>query len=115
MFSARSWLRMAHGGGVAALVLMLMILVVHRLDAQPAAANSPHMEPTVTRVIPIQYRDAVELAAILRPHLGTCAVVTADPHTNALIITGKPSCLRFQYKQERARGADPSPRGRQLE
>jgi type II secretory pathway component GspD/PulD (secretin) len=67
------------------------------------------VEPTVTRVIPIQYRDATELAAILRPHLGACAVVTADPHTNALIITGVPSCFPFQHERKPSRPDDRSP------
>jgi type II secretory pathway component GspD/PulD (secretin) len=104
----------AHGGGVV-LSLIFVALMSPRVDARPVAADSPRREPTVTRVIPIQHRDAVELAAILRPHLGACAVVTADPHTNSLIITGVPSCLPFQHEEERSRTNDRSSPERQTE
>jgi type II secretory pathway component GspD/PulD (secretin) len=114
MLDRRPWLPRAHGGRVVR-VLILVALAVPRVDAHPATASSPHVEPTVTRVIPIQYRDAVELAAILRPHLGACAVVTADPHTNALIITGAPSCLPVQQEQKPSRPDDRSPSERHSE
>jgi Bacterial type II/III secretion system short domain len=114
MLDIRPWLPEAHGGGII-LVFILVALMGPGVDAYPAAAGSPHVEPTVTRVIPIKYRDAVELAAILRPHLGACAVVTADPHTNALIITGVPSCLPFQDKQKPSRPDDRPSSGRQPE
>ena len=55
-------------------------------------------EPTVTLVVPVNYRDATELSAILEHHLGPCATVSADARTNTVIITGTPSCLRFSQK-----------------
>ena len=92
-----------------ALVLILIILMGARVDAHPTAAGSPHTEPTVMRVIPVKHRDATELAAILRPHLGGCAVVTADPHTNSLIITGVPSCFAVQQERQPSQTDDRSP------
>ena len=117
MFRTWSWLLIAHRS-VVVLVFILMVVAVSRLDAHPASARSPdgkrQDEPIVTNVIPIKYRDATELATILRQHLEVrgCAVITADPHTNALIITGTQSCLRFQDEQESSRGADRPPTAR---
>jgi type II secretory pathway component GspD/PulD (secretin) len=74
---------------VALMVLLTGAPTVHGEDGRPDRA-----EPTVTYVIPIQYRDAAELAAVLQSHFGTCAVITADSRTNTLLITGTPSCLR---------------------
>lgn len=70
--------------------------------------------PTVTYVIPVQYRDATELAAVLQPHFGRCAVITADPRTNTLLITGTPSCLHRHQEREPSPGDDPSPPKQQL-
>jgi type II secretory pathway component GspD/PulD (secretin) len=114
MLGIRPWLPRSYRGGVV-LALIFVALMRPRVDAHPAAVGSPRVEPTVTRVIPVKYRDAVELAAILRPHLGACAVVTADPHTNALIITGAPSCLLFQHERNLSRTDDRSPSERQPE
>jgi len=66
-----------------------------RLQAQQAARQA---EPTVTHVVPVKYRDATELKAVLERHLGACAVVSADARTNTLLITGTPSCLQFFQK-----------------
>lgn len=105
--------------GMAAVVCMLGALAVSRSDAQHADEPPPQgerrAESTVTRVIPVQYRDAVELAVILRQHVGPCAVITADPHTNALIITSSPSCLQGQLERKRSRGEARPPSERQLE
>jgi type IV pilus assembly protein PilQ len=65
------------------------------LHAQQAAQQA---EPTVTHVVPIKYRDATALKAVLEQHLGTCAVVSVDARTNTLLITGTPSCLRSDGK-----------------
>ncbi len=51
-------------------------------------------QPVVTHVVPIKYRDAAELKAVLEPHLRACASLTVDARTNTLLITGTPSCLR---------------------
>ena len=114
MLGRQPWLPRSYRGWVV-LALICVALMRPRVDAHPAAAGSPRVEPTVTRVIPIQHRDATELAAILRPHLGACAVVTADPHTNSLIITGVPSCLPFQQERKPSRTDDQSPSERQPE
>jgi type IV pilus assembly protein PilQ len=64
-----------------------------RLRAQQLAAQS---EAVMTQIVPIKYRDATELQATLQQHFGACATISADPHTNTLIITGTPSCLRLR-------------------
>ena len=51
-------------------------------------------QPVVTQVVPIKYRDAAELKAVLEPHLRACASLTVDARTNTLLITGTPACLR---------------------
>ena len=101
-----------------ALSLLVLALAAPCLSAHPTSHSTPPAErraSMITRVIPIRYRDAVELAAILRPHLRRCAVVTADPHTNSLIITGMPSCFGFKDEEERSRGDDRAPSGRRRE
>lgn len=52
-------------------------------------------EPTITRVIAINYADAAVLKTHLDKLLGHCAVIGVDARTNTLIITGTPSCLRL--------------------
>ena len=84
---------------VAMMTLLAGSLAVHGEDRRHDST-----EPTVTYVIPIQYRDATELAAVLQPHFGACAVITADPRTNTLLITGTPSCLRHHQEREPSPG-----------
>jgi hypothetical protein len=43
--------------------------------------------------VPVKYRDAEELRAVIEQHLGACASVSADRRTNTLILTGTPACL----------------------
>ena len=52
------------------------------------------VEPTVTLVVPVNYRDATELSVLLERHLGACASVSADARTNTVILTETPSCLQ---------------------
>jgi type IV pilus assembly protein PilQ len=61
-----------------------------RLRARQLEAQA---EAAVTHVVPIKYRDAAELQALLQRQVGHCATVSAEPRTNTLIITGTPSCL----------------------
>lgn len=95
---------------VALMGVLAGVPTVHGEDGRQS-----HTEPTVTYVIPIQYRDATELAAILQPHFGRCAVITADPRTNTLLITGTPSCLGLHQEQEPSPGNDPPPLKQQLQ
>jgi type IV pilus assembly protein PilQ len=61
-----------------------------RLRARQLAAQA---EAVRTQIIPIKYRDAAELQAILQRQVGPCASISVDTRTNTLIITGTPSCL----------------------
>jgi type IV pilus assembly protein PilQ len=58
-------------------------------------------QPTVTRVITINYADAATLKSHLDNLLGHCAVIGADAHSNSLIITGTPSCLKVHHVPRR--------------
>jgi type IV pilus assembly protein PilQ len=62
-----------------------------RVQARQVAAQA---EPTITRVVPVNYAKATELKAQLEKVLGACATIAADSRTNTLILTGTPSCLR---------------------
>lgn len=53
-------------------------------------------EPIVTRVIPVKYTAAERLKANLEKFLGDCASISVNAHTNQLVITGTPSCLRMR-------------------
>jgi type IV pilus assembly protein PilQ len=50
-------------------------------------------EPTMTRVVPVNYANATQLKATLEKLLGACATIAVDGRTNALILKGTPSCL----------------------
>ena len=62
-----------------------------RIRAHQAQAQT---EPKITRVVPINYANATQLKATLEKLLGACATIAVDGRTNALILTGTPSCLR---------------------
>jgi type IV pilus assembly protein PilQ len=50
-------------------------------------------EPTMTRVVPVNYANAAQLKATLEKLLGACATIAVDGRTNSLILSGTPSCL----------------------
>jgi type II secretory pathway component HofQ len=52
------------------------------------------IEPKITRVVPVNYANAIQLKATLEKLLGACATIAVDGQTNTLILTGTPSCLR---------------------
>lgn len=62
-----------------------------RLQAQQVEAQA---EPKITRIVPLNYARASELKTHLGKLLGACASISVDSRTNALILTGTPSCLR---------------------
>jgi type II secretory pathway component HofQ len=62
-----------------------------RVQARQAKART---EPQITRVVPVNYARAADLKATLEKLLGACATITVDGRTNALILTGTPTCLR---------------------
>jgi type IV pilus assembly protein PilQ len=62
-----------------------------RVRARQAEAQT---EPTMTRVVPVNYANATQLKATLEKLLGPCATIAVDGRTNTLILSGTPSCLR---------------------
>ena len=62
-----------------------------RLQAQQVEAQA---ESRITRIVPVNYARASELKTHLEKLLGACASISVDSRTNALILTGTPSCLR---------------------
>ncbi len=73
--------------------IILVMPTAQSIRAQRVALEA---ELRITRVVPVKYRDAAELGAILEHQLGACAAVSVNVRTNTLIITGTPSCLRFR-------------------
>ena len=63
-----------------------------RLRAQQVEAQA---EPPMTHIVPLNYAKAGELKTHLEKLLGACASISVDSRTNALILTGTPSCLRL--------------------
>jgi type IV pilus assembly protein PilQ len=61
-----------------------------RVRARQAEAQT---EPTMTRVVPVNYANATQLKATLEKLLGACATIAVDGRTNSLILSGTPSCL----------------------
>jgi type IV pilus assembly protein PilQ len=61
-----------------------------RVRARQAEAQT---EPTMTRVVPVNYANATQLKATLEKLLGACATIAVDARTNTLILRGTPSCL----------------------
>lgn len=78
--------------------VILIAPVEHFIAQRQAAAQARQAArqsgPRVTRLVPVKYRDAEELRAVIEQHLGACASVSADRRTNTLILTGTPACLR---------------------
>lgn len=62
-----------------------------RLQAQQVETLA---EPKMTRLVPVNYAKASEMKTHLEKLLGACASISVDSRTNALILTGTPSCLR---------------------
>jgi type IV pilus assembly protein PilQ len=62
-----------------------------RVHARQAEAQT---EPTMTRVVPVNYANAAQLKTTLERLLGACATIAVDGRTNTLILRGTPSCLR---------------------
>jgi type IV pilus assembly protein PilQ len=81
-----------HGNVI--LIAPVQQVISQRRELLHARQAVEQAAPTVTHVVPIKYRDATALKAVLEQHLGTCAVVSVDARTNTLLITGTPSCLR---------------------
>jgi hypothetical protein len=79
---------------VAMSLVALRVLLADGLEIHGAKGQHDRGEPTVPSVISIPSRDAAELAAVLQPHFGTCAGMSAAPRTHTLLMTGTPSCLR---------------------
>jgi len=79
-----------------------------RLQAHQVEAQA---EPKITRVVPVNYAKAGELKTHLEKLLGACASIAVDSRTNALILTGTPSCLRVTTPSPAARRTDPSGSG----
>jgi type IV pilus assembly protein PilQ len=84
--------------GNVILITPVSRLIAQRQERLYARQVESQTEPALTHMIPVKYRDATDLKAILERHLGACAVVSVDARTNTLLITGTPSCLRF-YQQ----------------
>lgn len=63
-----------------------------RLQAQQVDAQA---EQRITRLVSVNYAKASELKTHLEKLLGACASIAVDSRTNALILTGTPSCLRL--------------------
>jgi type IV pilus assembly protein PilQ len=78
--------------------VVLIAPIEHFIAQRQAEVEARHAArqtgPQVTRLIPVKYRDAEELRAVIEQHLGACASVSADRRTNTLILTGTSSCLR---------------------
>ncbi len=81
-----------HGNVVV--IAPLRPVLLRRQAARRAEQMEASAEPTVTRVIPVNYAKAAALKAIFEKVLGSCAAISAYAPTNTLIITGTPSCLR---------------------
>jgi type IV pilus assembly protein PilQ len=77
---------------------VILIAPLEHFSAQrQAQMRIQHMraqsEPKVTRVVSVNYADALALKASLEKLIGTCASISVHARTNTLIITGSPSCL----------------------
>ncbi len=66
----------------------------YAVQQQRAQQTKAQAEPTMTRVIPLNYANAASMQAHLATLLGSCASISVDIRTNSLVVTGTPSCLR---------------------
>jgi hypothetical protein len=98
--------RTIYMSNVAMSMVAMLVLLADVLEVHGAHGRHDRVEPTVTYVIPIQYRDAAELAAVLQPHFGTCAVMSADPRTNTLLRKARINATSVRSK---VRGSIVSP------
>lgn len=82
-----------HGNVI--LIAPLRQVIERREEHLRAQQEQAQAETTITRVVPIKYRDAAELKTTLEKHLAACATISVDARTNTLIIVGTPSCLQL--------------------